>query len=170
MDILEKSYCKNLWIQETALKRRERASRSYRDYNWEELLLTIGLNYLYVLELDLYSRNHPLPWKKKLKNGQLELITTHLKEIRAEALRTRREPEAVSGDNDDHEGKRHCFGQCKYISASCYWLTMLITNRAQNTCHRTLIWPRVTWHVTEWGEWEWGGWREWVWAKHKGTL
>ena len=31
-------YCKNLRTQETARKRRARASKSYIDYNWEELL------------------------------------------------------------------------------------------------------------------------------------
>ena len=81
------SYCKNLRTQETAQKRRTRASKSYGDYNWEELLLTEGLNSLYVSELDLYLKNHSLPWKKKLKKEKLELITTHLKETRAEALR-----------------------------------------------------------------------------------
>ena len=34
-----------------------RASKSYGDYNWEELLLSEGLNSLYVLELDLYLKN-----------------------------------------------------------------------------------------------------------------
>ena len=47
------SYCKNLQTQETAQKRRARASKSYGDYNWEELLLTEGLNSPYVSELDL---------------------------------------------------------------------------------------------------------------------
>ena len=54
-------------------------------------------------------KNHSLPWKKKLKKEKLELITTHLKETRAEALRTMtvtgqrllQEPEAVSDDDDD---------------------------------------------------------------------
>ena len=49
-------------------------------------------------------KNHSLPWKKKLKKEKMELITTHLKETRAEALRTMtvtwqrllHEPEAVS--------------------------------------------------------------------------
>ena len=52
-----------------------------------------------------------LPWKKKLKKEKLELITTHLKETRAEALRTMtvtgqrllQEPEAVSDDDDDDD-------------------------------------------------------------------
>ena len=48
--------------------------------------------------------------EKKLKNEKLELITTHLKETRAEALRTMtvtgqplflQEPEAVSDDDDE---------------------------------------------------------------------
>ena len=88
-----------------------RASKSYGDYNWEELLLTEGLNSLYVLELDLYLMNHSLPWEKKLKKEKLDLITTHLKETRAEALRTMtvtgqrllQEPEAVSDDDDDDD-------------------------------------------------------------------
>ena len=54
-------------------------------------------------------KNHLLPWKKKLKKEKLELITTHLKETRAEASRTMtvtgqrllQEPEAVSDDDDD---------------------------------------------------------------------
>ena len=54
-------------------------------------------------------KNHSLPWKKKLKKEKLELITTHLKETRAEALRTMtvtgqrllQEPEAVSDDDDE---------------------------------------------------------------------
>ena len=58
------SYCKNLRTQETVPKRRARASKNYGDYNWEELLLTEGLNSLYVSELDLYLKNHSLPWKK----------------------------------------------------------------------------------------------------------
>ena len=57
------SYCKNLRTQETAQKRRA-SSKSYGDYNWEELLLTEGLNSLYVSELDLYLKNQWLPWKK----------------------------------------------------------------------------------------------------------
>ena len=64
-----------------------------------------------VSELDLYLKNHSLPWKKKLKKEKLELITTHLKETRAEALRTMtvtgqrllQEPEAVSDDDDDDD-------------------------------------------------------------------
>ena len=88
-----------------------RASKSYGDYNWEELLLTEGLNSLYVLELDLHLMNHSLPWEKKLKKEKLHLITTHLKETRAEALRTMtvtgqrllEEPEAVSDDDDDDD-------------------------------------------------------------------
>lgn len=48
------SYCKNLQTQETAQKGCTRACKSYGDYNWEELLLTEGLNSLYVWELDLY--------------------------------------------------------------------------------------------------------------------
>ena len=31
-----------------------------------------------------------------------------------------------------------------FISASCYWFTMLITNKAQYTCHKALIWLRVS--------------------------
>ena len=54
------SYCKNLRTQETAQKRRVRASKSYRDYDWEELLLAEGLNYLYVSELD--SCRHQNLW------------------------------------------------------------------------------------------------------------
>ena len=99
-----------------------RASKSYGDYNWEELLLTEGLNSLNVLELDLYLKNHSLPWKKKLKKEKLELITTHLKETRAEALRTMtvtgqrllQEPEAVSDDDDeddDDEGDGTVLGE-----------------------------------------------------------
>ena len=49
--------------------------------------------------------------EKKLKKEKLELITTHLKETRAEALRTMtvtgqrllQEPEAVSDDDDDDD-------------------------------------------------------------------
>ena len=56
-------------------------------------------------------KNHSLPWKKKLKKEKLELITTHLKETRAKALRTMtvtgqrllQEPEAVSDDDDDDD-------------------------------------------------------------------
>ena len=118
------SYCKNLRTQETAQKRRARASKSYGDYNWEELLLTEGLNSLNVLELDLYLKNHSLPWKKKLKKEKLELITTHLKETRAEALRTMtvtgqrllQEPEAVSDDDDDDdddEGNNTILGETR---------------------------------------------------------
>ena len=105
------SYCKNLRTQETAQKRRARASKSYGDYNWEELLLTEGLNSLYVSELDLYLEESLVTLGKKLKKEKLELITTHLKETRAEALRTMtvtgqrllQEPEAVSDDDDDDD-------------------------------------------------------------------
>ena len=105
------SYCKNLRTQETAQKRRARASKSYGDYNWEELLLTEGLNSLYVSELDLYLEESLVTLEKKLKKEKLELITTHLKETRAEALRTMtvtgqrllQEPEAVSDDDDDDD-------------------------------------------------------------------
>ena len=56
-------------------------------------------------------KNHSLPWKKKLKKEKLELITTHLKETKAEASRTMtvtgqrllQEPEAVSDDDDDDD-------------------------------------------------------------------
>lgn len=77
-----------------------------------------------VSELDLYLKNHSLPWKKKLKKEKLELITTHLKETRAEALRTMtvtgqrllREPEAVSDDDDDDdddEGNNTILGETR---------------------------------------------------------
>ena len=105
------SYGKNLRTQETAQKRRARASKSYVDYNWEELLLTEWLNSLYVSELDLYLEESLVTLEKKLKKEKLELITTHLKETRAEALRTMtvtgqrllQEPEAVSDDDDDDD-------------------------------------------------------------------
>ena len=77
------SYGKNLRTQETAQKRRARASKSYGDYNWEELLLTEWLNSLYVSELDLYLEESLVTLEKKLKKEKLELITTHLKETRA---------------------------------------------------------------------------------------
>ena len=56
-------------------------------------------------------KNHSLPWRKKLKKEKLELITTHLKETRAEASRTMtvtgqrllQEPGAVSEDDDDDD-------------------------------------------------------------------
>ena len=75
-----------------------------------------------VSELDLYLKNHSLPWKKKLKKEKLELITTHLKETRAEALRTMtvtgqrllQEPEAVSDDDDDDdEGNNTILGETR---------------------------------------------------------
>ena len=39
-----------------------RASKSYGDYSWEELLLTEVLNSLYVSEFDLYLKTHSLPY------------------------------------------------------------------------------------------------------------
>ena len=59
--------------------------------------------------------------KKKLKKEKLELITTHLKETRAEALRTMtvtgqrllQEPEAVSDDDDDDEGEDTVLGETR---------------------------------------------------------
>ena len=104
------SYCKSLRTQEIAQKRCARVSKSYGDYNWEELLLTEGLNSLYVSELDLCLKNHSLAWKKAEKE-KLELITTHLKEARVEELRTMtvtgqrllQEPEVVSDDDDDDD-------------------------------------------------------------------
>ena len=58
---------------------------------------------------------------KKLKKEKLELITTHLKETRAEALRTMtvtgqrllQEPEAVSDDDDDDEGDDTVLGETR---------------------------------------------------------
>ena len=72
-----------------------------------------------VSELDLYLKNHSLPWKKKLKKEKLEL-----KETRAEALRTMtvtgqrllQEPEAVSDDHDDDdddEGNNTILGETR---------------------------------------------------------
>ena len=70
-----------------------------------------------VSELDLYLKNHSLPWKKKLKKEKLEL-----KETRAEALRTMtvtgqrllQEPEAVSDDDDDDdEGNNTILGETR---------------------------------------------------------
>ena len=72
-----------------------------------------------VSELDLYLKNHSLPWKKKLKKEKLEL-----KETMAEALRTMtvtgqrllREPEAVSDDDDDDdddEGNNTILGETR---------------------------------------------------------
>ena len=68
-------------------------------------------------------KNHSLPWEKKLKKEKLELITTHLKETRAEALRTMtvtgqrllQEPEAVSDDDDDDddEGNNTILGETR---------------------------------------------------------
>ena len=75
-----------------------------------------------VSELDLYLKNHSLPWKKKTKKEKLELITTHLKETRAEALKTMtvtgqrllQEPEAVSDDDDDDdEGNNTILGETR---------------------------------------------------------
>ena len=59
--------------------------------------------------------------KKKLKKEKLELITPHLKETRAEALRTMtvtgqrllQEPEAVSDDDDDDEGDDTVLGETR---------------------------------------------------------
>ena len=115
------SYGKNLRTQETAQKRRARASKSYVDYNWEELLLTEWLNSLYVSELDLYLEESLVTLEKKLKKEKLELITTHLKETRAEALRTMtvtgqrllQEPEAVSDDDDDDKGEDTVLGETR---------------------------------------------------------
>ena len=91
--------------------------------SWEELLLTEGLTSLYVSELDLYLKNHSLPWEKKLKKEKLELITTHFKETRAEALRTMtvtgqrllQEPEAApdDDDDDDDEGDDTALGETR---------------------------------------------------------
>ena len=120
------SYGKNLRTQETAQKRRARASKSYVDYNWEELLLTEWLNSLYVSELDLYLEESLVTLEKKLKKEKLELITTHLKENRAEALRTMtetgqrplQEPEAVSDDDDD-EGDDNVLGKTRSEESEC---------------------------------------------------
>ena len=70
-----------------------------------------------VSELDLYLKNHSLPWKTKLKKEKLEL-----KETMAEALRTMtvtgqrllQEPEAVSDDDDDDdEGNNTILGETR---------------------------------------------------------
>ena len=72
-----------------------------------------------VSELDLYLKNHSLPWKTKLKKEKLEL-----KETMAEALRTMtvtgqrllQEPEAVSDDHDDDdddEGNNTILGETR---------------------------------------------------------
>ena len=123
------SNCKNLRTQETAQRRRARASKSYGDYNWEELLLTEGLNSLYVSELDLYLEESLVTLEKKLKKEKLELITTHLKETGAEALRTMtetgqrllQEPEVVSDDDDDDddEGDDNVLGETRSEESEC---------------------------------------------------
>ena len=72
-----------------------------------------------VSELDLYLKNHSLPWKTKLKKEKLEL-----KDTMAEALRTMtvtgqrllQEPEAVSDDHDDDdddEGNNTILGETR---------------------------------------------------------
>ena len=65
--------------------------------------------------------------EKKLKKEKLELITTHLKETRAEALRTMtetgqrllQEPEAVSDDDDDDEGDDNVLGETRSEESEC---------------------------------------------------
>ena len=69
---------------------------------------------IYILEESLVTL------EKKLKKEKLELITTHFKETRAEALRTMtvtgqrllQEPEAVSDDDDD-EGDDTVLGETR---------------------------------------------------------
>ena len=97
------SYYKNLRSQETAQKRHARASKSYGDYgassDWRPAFREL------IFEESLFTL------EKKLKKEKLELITTHLKETTAKALRAMtvtgqrllQEPEAVSDVDDDDE-------------------------------------------------------------------
>ena len=156
------SYYKNLRTQETAQKRHARASKSYGDYNWEELLLTEGLHVHFGTWL-IFEQSFFTLKTKSWKKEKLELITTHLKETRAKALRTMtvtgqhllQEPEAVSDvddddDDDDDEGHDTCLGE------NTEWGEWELGERE--------------WGEQEWEEREWGGWREWVWATCKVTV
>ena len=61
-------------------------AKTFEDYNWAQLVLTGGLNTLYVFELDKYLQKYNLPWKKKLKSEKIATITTHVREIKGDAL------------------------------------------------------------------------------------
>ena len=68
---------------------------------------------LYVFELDAYLKKHSLPYKKKLKNEKIGLITSHLQEVRGQILATVTVPgqhllqankPGTSGDDDESDG------------------------------------------------------------------
>ncbi|KAG1650149.1 Popeye domain-containing protein 3 [Nymphon striatum] len=67
-------------------KRERKKEKSYEIYNWEELLLTGGLESLYVFELDKYLKKHSLPWKRKLKPEKVAIITAHIHERKGSSL------------------------------------------------------------------------------------
>ena len=77
------------------------------------MLLSEGLTFLYVFELDTHLKKHSLPYKKKkLKNEKIVLIISHLQEARGKTLATMIVPgqhllqanEPTSDDNDKKGG------------------------------------------------------------------
>ena len=72
--------------------------------------MTTGLKSLYVFELDICLKKHSLPYKKKLKNEKIMLITSQLQEARGQTLPTMKVPgqrllqaNKHTSDDDDHE-------------------------------------------------------------------
>lgn len=82
------NFTKELRTTAKADNRRNREAKCYKDYNWDELLLTGGLKFLHVFELDTYLKHHSLPWKKKLKTEKIRTITNHLQQTRGQVLQT----------------------------------------------------------------------------------
>ena len=79
-------YTKQLRSVSAEQERQRRKDKLYKDYNWEELLLTGGLKSLCVFELDKYLKHHSLPWRRKLKPEKVAIITAHIHESKGSSL------------------------------------------------------------------------------------
>lgn len=80
------NYTKQLRSVAAEQERQRRKDKKYEEYNWEELLLTGGLKLLYVFELDKYLKHHSLPWRRKLKEEKVLIITAHVHESKGSSL------------------------------------------------------------------------------------
>jgi hypothetical protein len=80
------NYTKQLRSVAAEQECQRRKDKKYEEYNWEELLLTGGLKLLYVFELDKYLKHHSLPWRRKLKEEKVLIITAHVHESKGSSL------------------------------------------------------------------------------------
>ena len=106
-------FFKSLRNKATTEKRQNRETKTYEDYNWNELVLTGGLSSLYVCELNTYLKKTLTSMEKKLKNEKITTIATHLKEacgpllaslsIRGELLLQDNKPAFDDEESDEDE-------------------------------------------------------------------